>query len=135
SRLALAAFMLFLSYPGRPASAAYPERIIKIVVPQAPGGGTDAIARVLAQEMAKDLGGSVIVENKAGAGTIVGTQAVVTSEPDGYTLLMGTFASAVNSSLIAKLPYDARRDLATVLLVALAFTILVVNPKSPLRSI
>ena len=55
------------------ASAAFPERIIKIIVPQAPGGGTDAIARVLAQEMAKDLGGTVIIENKAGAGTIVGT--------------------------------------------------------------
>ena len=135
SALALAALALFVSYPGQPALAAYPERIIKIVVPQAPGGGTDAIARVLAQEMAKDLTGSVIVENKAGAGTIVGTQAVVASEPDGYTLLMGTFASAVNSSLIAKLPYDARRDLAPVSLVARAFNIVVVNPKSPLRSI
>src|SRR3954451_10092596 len=134
SALALAALALFATYPVQPALAAYPERIIKIVVPQAPGGGTDAIARVLAQEMARDLGGSVIVENKAGAGTIVGTQAVVTSEPDGYTLLMGTFASAVNSSLIAKLPYDARRDLAPVSLVARAFNIVVVNPKSPLRS-
>ena len=117
------------------ALAAFPERIIRIVVPQAPGGGTDAIARVLAQEMAKDLGGSVIVENKAGAGTIVGTQAVVSSEADGYTLLMGTFASAVNSSLIAKLPYDVHRDLAPVALIARAFNIVVVNPKSPLRSI
>jgi tripartite-type tricarboxylate transporter receptor subunit TctC len=135
SRLALAALALLATYAGQPALAAYPERIIKIVVPQAPGGGTDAIARVLAQEMARDLGASVIVENKAGAGTIVGTQAVVTSEPDGYTLLMGTFASAVNSSLITKLPYDARRDLAPVSLVARAFNIVVVNPQSPLRSI
>jgi len=118
-----------------PSLAAFPERIIKIVVPQAPGGGTDAIARVLAREMAKDLGGSVIVENKAGAGTIVGTQAVVSSEADGYTLLMGTFASAVNSSLIAKLPYDVRRDLAPVALIARAFNIVVVNPKSKFRSI
>lgn len=117
------------------AHAAFPERIIKIVVPQAPGGGTDAIARILAQEMAKDLGGSVIVENKAGAGTIVGTQAVVASEADGHTLLMGTFASAVNSSLVAKLPYDVRRDLAPVALVARAFNIVVVHPKSPLKSI
>ena len=119
----------------RQADAAFPERIVKIIVPQAPGGGTDAIARVLAQEMAKDLGGTVIVENKAGAGTIVGTQAVVTSEPDGHTLLMGTFASAVNSSLVSKLPYDVHRDLAPVALVARAFNIVVVNPKSPLKSI
>jgi len=104
-------------------------------VPQAAGGGTDAIARILAQEMTKDLGVSVIVENKGGAGTILGTQAVVASEPDGYTLLMGTFASAVNSSLVAKLPYDARRDLAPVALLARAFNIVVVNPKSSLHSV
>src|SRR5439155_26590901 len=134
SRLALAAFMLLWALPERPVSAAYPERIIKIVVPQAPGGGTDAIARVLAQEMAKDIGGSVIVENKAGAGTIVGTQAVVNSEPDGHTLLMGTFASAVTSSLVAKLPYDVHRDLAPVALVARAFNIAVANPTSPPQS-
>jgi tripartite-type tricarboxylate transporter receptor subunit TctC len=90
--------------------AAYPERIIKIVVPFAPGGGTDVVARTLAQEMAKDLGVSVIIENKPGAGTIIGTQAVATSEGDGYTLLMGTFANAVNPSLYAKLPYDQHRD-------------------------
>jgi len=127
--------MLLVALPGQHAGATFPERIIKLVVPQAPGGGTDAIARVLAQEMAKDLGGSVIVENKAGAGTILGTQAVVSSEPDGHTLLMGTFASAVNSSLAAKLPYDVRRDLAPIALVARAFNIVVVNPKSPLKSV
>lgn len=131
----LAAGLLIASWPGQQVRAAFPERIIKIVVPLAPGGGTDAIARVLGQEMAKELGGSVMVENKAGAGTIVGTQAVVSSEPDGYTLLMGTFASAVNSSLLAKLPYDAQRDLAPVALVARAFNVVVVNPNSPLKSI
>jgi len=131
----LAATMLLVVAPVLKAGAAFPERVIKIVVPQAPGGGTDAIARVLAQEMARDLGGSVIVENKAGAGTILGTQAVVSSEPDGHTLLMGTFASAVNSSLASKLPYDVRRDLAPVALVARAFNIVVVNPKSPLKSV
>src|ERR1700750_196258 len=87
--LSLAAGALIVAITGQPAHTAFPERIIKMVVPQAPGGGTDAIARVLAQEMAKDLGGTVIIENKAGAGTIAGTQAVVNSEPDGYTLLMG----------------------------------------------
>jgi tripartite-type tricarboxylate transporter receptor subunit TctC len=83
--------------------AAYPDRIIKIVVPFAPGGGTDVVARTLAQEMAKDLGVSVIIENKPGAGTIIGTQAVAASEGDGYTLLMGTFANAVNPGLYARL--------------------------------
>jgi tripartite-type tricarboxylate transporter receptor subunit TctC len=118
-----------------PALASYPDRIVKIVVPFAPGGGTDVIARTLAQEMAKDLGVSVIIENKPGAGTIIGTQAVAGSPPDGYTLLMGTFANAVNPSLNSKLPYDPHRDFAPVALVARSFNIVVVNPKSPIRSI
>jgi tripartite-type tricarboxylate transporter receptor subunit TctC len=105
------------------------------VVPFAPGGGTDVIARALAQEMAKDLAASVIIENKPGAGTIIGTQAVATSEPDGYTLLMGTFANAVNPSLNPKLPYDAHNDFAPVSLIARSFNIVVVNPKSPMQSI
>jgi tripartite-type tricarboxylate transporter receptor subunit TctC len=118
-----------------PASAAYPDRVIKIVVPFAPGGGTDVVARTLAQEMAKELGASVIIENKPGAGTILGTQLVAASPADGYTLLMGTFANAVNPSLNAKLPYDAHKDFAAVALLARSFNIVVVNPASPIKSI
>jgi tripartite-type tricarboxylate transporter receptor subunit TctC len=131
---ALAALLLAVFSPA-PVSAGYPDRVIRLVVPFAPGGGTDIVARTLAQEMAKDLGTSVIVENKPGAGTIIGTQTVATSEPDGYTLLMGTFANAVNPSLRAKLPYDPHKDFAAVALVARSFNIVVVNPKSPFRSI
>src|SRR5258708_8324808 len=127
--------LLFAAFSPNDALALYPERIIKIVVPFAPGGGTDVLARTLAQEMAKDLGQSVIIENKPGAGTIIGTQAVATSEPDGYTLLMGTFANAVNPSLNAKLPYDPHKDFAPVALIARSFNIFVVNPKSPVQSI
>src|SRR4051812_45346154 len=117
------------------ALAGYPDRVIKIVVPFAPGGGTDVVARTLAQEMARDLGASIIIENKPGAGTIIGTQAVATSAPDGYTLLVGTFANAVNPSLNAKLPYDAHNDFAAVALVARSFNIVVVNNASPIKSI
>jgi len=131
---AAAGVVLFVLSCG-PAAALYPERVIKIVVPFAPGGGTDVVARTLAQEMGKDFGGSVIVENKPGAGTIIGTQAVAASEGDGYTLLMGTFANAVNPSLYAKLPYDQHRDLAPVALIARSFNIVVVNPASPIKSI
>jgi tripartite-type tricarboxylate transporter receptor subunit TctC len=120
---------------GGGASTAYPDRVIKIVVPFAPGGGTDVVARTLAQEMSKELGVSVIIENKPGAGTIIGTQAVAAAEPDGYTLLMGTFTNAVNPGLYAKLPYDQHRDLAAVALVARSFSIVVVNPKSSFKSI
>jgi tripartite-type tricarboxylate transporter receptor subunit TctC len=132
---ALAACAFLSMLPDGRAAAAYPERLVKIVVPFAPGGGTDSVARTLAQEMARDLGQSVIIENKPGAGTIIGTQAVATSEADGYTLLMGTFANAVNPSLNAKLPYDAHKDFAAVALVARSFNIVVVNAKSPYRSI
>src|SRR5881227_1491466 len=117
------------------AMAGWPEKTMRIVVPFAPGGGTDVIARTLAQEMAKDLGAAIIIENKPGAGTIIGTQAVVASAPDGYTLLMGTFANAVNPSLNAKLPYDPHKDFAAVALVARSFNIVVVNPASPIKSI
>ena len=121
--------------PVNDAFAAYPEKTIRIVVPFAPGGGTDVIARTLAQEMAKDLGATIIIENKPGAGTIIGTQTVATSEPDGYTLLMGTFANAVNPSLNSKLPYDPHKDFAAVALIARSFNIVVVNPASPIKSI
>ncbi|HEX9472046.1 MAG TPA: tripartite tricarboxylate transporter substrate binding protein [Bradyrhizobium sp.] len=132
---ALIAFALMSALASDRALALYPERIVKIVVPFAPGGGTDVVARTLAQEIARDLGVSVIVENKPGAGTIIGTQTVATSEPDGYTLLMGTFANAVNPSLNAKLPYDPHKDFAPVALIARSFNIVVVNPKSPFQSI
>src|ERR1700726_3175862 len=131
---ALAA-LLFASFSAGEALAEFPDRVVRIVVPFAPGGGTDVIARTLAQEMAKDLGAAVVVENKPGAGTIIGTQAVAASEPDGYTLLMGTFANAVNPSLNARLPYDAHKDLVPVALIARSFNIVVVNPKSPIHSI
>jgi tripartite-type tricarboxylate transporter receptor subunit TctC len=131
---ALAALLLAALSNG-PASALYPDRIVKIVVPFAPGGGTDVIARTLAQEMARDLGATIVIENKPGAGTIIGTQAVATSEPDGYTLLMGTFSHAVNLSLNARLPYDPHKDFAAVALVARSFNFVVVNPKSAIKSI
>jgi tripartite-type tricarboxylate transporter receptor subunit TctC len=122
-------------FPVGLAMAMYPERAVRIVVPFAPGGGTDVIARTLAQEMAKQLGASVVIENKPGAGTIIGTQAVAASAADGYTLLMGTFSHAVNSSLSANLPYDPHRDFAAVALIARSFNLVVVNPKSSIRTI
>jgi tripartite-type tricarboxylate transporter receptor subunit TctC len=133
--LALIAFLLLPALSIGQALAGYPDRIIRIVVPFAPGGGTDVVARTLAQEMTKDLGATIIIENRPGAGTIIGTQAVATSEPDGYTLLMGTFANAVNPSLNAKLPYDAHKDFAPVALIARSFNIVVVNPNSPIKTV
>ncbi|MFZ0840219.1 MAG: tripartite tricarboxylate transporter substrate-binding protein, partial [Xanthobacteraceae bacterium] len=89
-----------------PALATYPDHLIRIVVPFPPGGGTDIVTRRLGEAMATDLGQPIIIENKPGAGTIIGTAAVATSPPDGYTLLMATFSHAVNPALNSKLPYD-----------------------------
>ena len=132
--LALVLFCLAV-FPGGLAMATYPERAVRIVVPFAPGGGTDVIARTLAQEMAKELGVPVIIENRPGAGTIIGTQTVAASTADGHTLLMATFSHAVNSSLSAKLPYDPHKDFAAVALIARSFNIVVVNPKSSFHTI
>src|SRR3954465_8882720 len=131
---AFAAWTLIPALSVNDAFAAYPEKTIRIVVPFAPGGGTDVIARTLAQEMAKDLGATIIIENKPGAGTLIGTQSVAGSAPGGYTLLMGTFANAVNPSLNSKLPYDPHRDFAPVALVESSLSIVGVRPASPIKS-
>jgi tripartite-type tricarboxylate transporter receptor subunit TctC len=135
--VALAAFVAVavVSTLDRSARAAYPDRIVKIVVPFAAGGGTDLIARTLADDMAKSLGHPVIVENRAGAGTIVGSLAVAHAAPDGYTLLMASFAHAVNPSLNGKLPYDTFNAFAPVALVARSFNVVVINPRLPYRSL
>jgi tripartite-type tricarboxylate transporter receptor subunit TctC len=133
--LALAAWALMFALPVYDIFAGYPEKTIRIVVPFAPGGGTDVIARTLAQEMAKDLGATIVIENKPGAGTIIGTQTVAGSEPDGTTLLMGTFAHAVNPGLNARLPYDTHKDFAPIALIARSFNIVVVNPAAAIKSV
>src|SRR5690606_39437119 len=99
--------------------------IFTLVVPFAPGGGTDIVSRVLAEGMGRDLGQTVIVENRPGAGTVIGTQFVARSEPDGYTLVMATFAHAVNPSLHKNLPYDTERAFTPVALVAHSPNVLV----------
>ena len=134
ARVLLTVFAL-LALSGSVTAAEFASQVTRIVVPFAPGGGTDIISRTLAQEMQKQLGGSVIVENKPGAGTIVGTEYVAKAEPDGHTLVMATFAHAVNPSLRSNLPFDADKDFAPVALVARSFNVVVVNPKSGINSI
>jgi tripartite-type tricarboxylate transporter receptor subunit TctC len=91
------------------AAQGFPNRVIKVVVPQPPGGGFDAVARTMAEPLSQQVGQPVIVENRPGAGTIVGTEAVANGEPDGYTLLLGASANlALNPGLYKKLPYDPK---------------------------
>lgn len=118
-----------------PSFAAYPDQTVRIIVPFAPGGGTDLIARSIGTGMSQALGQSVIVDNKPGAGTIIGTDAVAKSPADGYTLLIATFAHAVNPSLQPKLPYATDKAFAPVILVGRSPNILVVRPDSPYKSV
>jgi len=118
-----------------PADAGFPDKPIKIVVPFAPGGSIDMITRPLADFMSKDLGKTVIIENRPGAGTIVGTEAVARSAPDGYTLLMGSAPLIINPSIHASLPFETFKAFAPVALVARFFNIVVVGSKLPLTSV
>ena len=131
----LGALVVAAQLGGTAARAEYPENTIRIVVPFASGGGTDIVARTLGQEMAKDLDTKVVIENKPGAGTVVGSEYVAMSDPDGYTLLLATFAHAVNPSLMAKLPFDPHKDFAPIALIARSFNIVVVNQASRIKSI
>ena len=95
----------------------YPAHTIRLVVPYPPGGGTDFFARLVATEMGNSLGQTLVVENRAGAGTLIGAEAVARAQPDGYTFLLGdTSTYASNRSLYAKLPYDADKDFAPITL-------------------
>ena len=114
----------------------YPSRALKLIVPYAPGGSTDQLARALAERLAQALGQPVVVENKPGANTIIGADAAAKSAPDGYTLFMGSSASlAVNRLLYEKLPYDPRRDFAGVTLVAQSPLVMEVNAAVPAKTV
>jgi tripartite-type tricarboxylate transporter receptor subunit TctC len=130
-----AACLTLVAVASQSALGAYPDRPIRIIVPFAPGGGVDIMARLISDFMSKDFGKPVIVENKPGAGTIVGTMAAASSAPDGYTLLLASTPLAINPSIYSKLPYDTFKAFTPVALIARSFDIVVVNPKLPFMSI
>jgi tripartite-type tricarboxylate transporter receptor subunit TctC len=112
------------------AQTAWPTKPVRIVVPFAPGGTTDILARVLAPELSKVFGQSFVVDNKAGAGGNIGAEIVAKSPGDGYTLLMGTVGThGINKSLYSKLPYDPQKDFAPITLVAGVPNVMVMNAK------
>jgi tripartite-type tricarboxylate transporter receptor subunit TctC len=119
-----------------PASAqAYPARPLRIVVPFAPGGPNDILARLIGQKITESWGQQVIVDNRPGGATVIGTEIAAKSPPDGYTLLIVSPTTATNPSLMAKLPYDTLRDLAPVILLATSPNVLVVHPSLPAKSV
>ncbi len=130
---ALAGFLLLTNTAS--AQSDYPSRPVRIVVPTAPGGAADTTARMLAQHLSKELGQQFFVENKPGAGNIIGIEAVTRSPGDGYTLLLGAATITLNHVVHAKLPYDVERDLVPVTQMTSVPNALVVHPSQPFRSL
>ena len=117
------------------AQANYPTRAVRVIVPSSPGGGTDISARILAPQLTQFLGQQVIVENRPGAGTMIGGEAVARAAPDGYTLLMGISTLAINPAMYKKVPYDAQKDFAPISQAVSLSNVLVVHPSLPARNV
>ena len=118
------------------AAQPYPSRIVKLIVPQTPGGATDVFARKIGQLLSEKWGQPVVIENRAGAGGVVGTDVVAKSAPDGYTLLV-TYAGsqAINPSLYPKIPFDSVNDFQTIATLASTPFVLIVHPKLPAKNL
>lgn len=130
----LTATLLAASGAQAQAPEVFPSRPIRFVVPFAPGGIADTMARVLGKAVSDSMGQPVLVENKPGGGTTIGTEIVVRSKPDGYTLLLASAPIATNPGLVAKLPYDALRDLGPVIALGADGFVIAVNEKQPYKN-
>ncbi len=113
----------------------YPARSIRVIVPFAPGGGTDILTRTIAPRLSDMLGQQLVIDNRAGGGSTIGSEMVSKAAADGYTLLMVDTSYTTNPSLYSKLPYDSARDFAPVSLMAAAPVILIVHPSVPVRTV
>jgi len=134
--VAMATLAVTLAVPQIASAQSYPSRPVTIVVPTTAGGGTDIIARLIGDQLSKQLGQAFVIENKPGAGLVVGTAAVAKAAPDGYTLLAGLNGSmAVNPSLFANLSYDPVKDFTPVAMLADYPFLVVVNNDLPAKSI
>jgi tripartite-type tricarboxylate transporter receptor subunit TctC len=118
------------------AAAQYPDKPIKLIVPQAAGSATDTVARILGAELAKEVGQQIIIDNRPGGALTLGIDLTAKSDPDGYTICMGPIgALAINRHMVAKLPYDIERDLQPIALVTRGHLLLAVSPTLPFQSV
>ena len=122
-----------VAIPG--AAAAYPERPVRFIVPFAPGGTNDILGRIVAERLSTRLGQPFVIDNRAGANSVIGCEIVARANPDGYTLLIVAAGFAVNPSIIRTLPYDTERDFAPIGMVAGGPYLMVVNPSVPAKSL
>jgi len=131
-----AALLLQACFAQAALAQTYPSKPIRLIVPYAPGGGTDIVARLVAQKIGAGMKQSVVVENRSGAAGIVGTEVAAKAAPDGYTIVIGTTGPlAINPSMYASLPYDIMRDFEPVSFIASAPHVFVVHPSLPVRSV
>ena len=117
------------------AAQTYPTKSLRVIVPYAPGGNTDFTARVIATKLSEVFGQQVVVENRPGGATNIGSDLVAKAAPDGYTMLMGGASNAINMSLYQKLPYDTLRDFAPVILCVKGANVLAVHPSLPAKNL
>src|SRR5712692_443001 len=118
------------------ANAEYPDKPIRLVVPQAAGSATDTVARILAAELGPQLGQTIVIEDRPGGALTIGMDVVAKSPPDGYTLGVGPIgALAITRHMVAKLPYDIERDFQPIALISRGHLLLAVSPKSNIRSV
>lgn len=113
----------------------YPAKTVRMIVPFPPGGNTDIIARIVVPKMSEDLGHQVVIDNRGGAGSIIGTELAAKSPPDGYTLILVSAAHVMNPSVTKKLPYDSIKDFAPISVVADVPTALVAHPALPVKNV
>lgn len=127
--------VLLLSFVGSTRAQEYPTRPVRLIVATVPGGGTDAIARILGVKLTELLGQQFVIDNRGGAGGIIGTELVARAPADGYTLLMGFIASLAMNPALTRTPYDTLKDFAPVSLVADAQYVLTIHPSIPPRTV
>ncbi|WP_374304596.1 Bug family tripartite tricarboxylate transporter substrate binding protein [Ferrovibrio sp.] len=133
---AAATFLVLCTTAPAALAQAYPTKPVRVVVPFPAGGTTDILARHVSQKLTERLGQQFVVDNKAGAGGNIGTEAVAKSDPDGYTIMMGTIGThSINISLYSKLSYDPVKDFAPISLVAMVANVLVVHPSVPAKNV
>jgi tripartite-type tricarboxylate transporter receptor subunit TctC len=131
---AIVLLVVSVAYAGD-ARAEYPDRAIRLIVPFAPGGANDSVARLLADKLAKRLGQAVVVDNRPGGGTVVGTATVANAAPDGYTLLLVSPAHTINPALKKSLPYQTLTDFTPISQITRSAYVLITAPSSPFKSI
>jgi tripartite-type tricarboxylate transporter receptor subunit TctC len=117
------------------AAQQYPVKPVRMIVPFVPGGNVDILARIVTPEMSKALGQQIVIENRGGAGAVIGTEAAAKSPPDGYTLLMVSAAHTINPAMAKKLPYDSIKDFAPISIVADVPTAFAVHPLLPVKNV